>query len=134
MLSKTRDVTAHNIYSIYNKLFSYLDEVESKLKNKGVIWKKDMLQALRTAKRKLSKYYTTTDYEPYGDIYALAMILCPSKKLRYFASTDWQGEIDYVMEFPSKSFIDTKRYFDMIQILQSCKMPLERTQMMILVI
>ncbi|CEJ58345.1 hypothetical protein PMG11_07004 [Penicillium brasilianum] len=99
MLSKTRDITAHNIYSIYNKLFSHLDEAESKLKNKGVIWKKRMLQALQTAKRKLSKYYTATDHESYGDVYALATILCPSKKLRYFALTDWQGEIDYVKHY-----------------------------------
>ncbi|KAJ5764738.1 hypothetical protein N7520_004297 [Penicillium odoratum] len=96
MLSKTKDVTTHNIYSIYNKLFSHLDEAESKLKNKGVVWKKHMLEALQTAKRKLSKYYTATDYESYGDVYALATILCPSKKLRYFASSDWQGEINYV--------------------------------------
>jgi hypothetical protein len=37
MLSKTKDVTTYNIYSIYNKLFSYLDKAESKLKNKGVV-------------------------------------------------------------------------------------------------
>ncbi|KAJ5981909.1 hypothetical protein N7451_012009 [Penicillium sp. IBT 35674x] len=63
-----------DIYSIYNKLFSHLDEAESKLKSKGVVWKKHMLQALQTAKRKPSTYYTATDYESY----------------------DWQGEIDYV--------------------------------------
>lgn len=37
MLSKTKDITVYNIYSIYNKLFSYLDTAEAKLKNKGVI-------------------------------------------------------------------------------------------------
>ncbi|KAJ5110730.1 hypothetical protein N7532_001265 [Penicillium argentinense] len=86
MLSKSKDITAHNIYGIYNKPFSHLDDAEAKLKNKGVVWKKRMLQALQTAKKKLSKYYTATDHEPYGDIYALATILCPSKKLRYFSS------------------------------------------------
>ncbi|KAG0160395.1 hypothetical protein PDIDSM_7923 [Penicillium digitatum] len=66
MLSKTKDITAHNIYSIYNKLFSHLDAAEAKLKNKGVIWKKRMLWALQTAKKKLSKYYTATEFM--GDI------------------------------------------------------------------
>ncbi|KAG0154680.1 hypothetical protein PDIDSM_248 [Penicillium digitatum] len=99
MLSKTKDITAHNIYSIYNKLFSHLDAAEAKLKNKGVIWKKRMLWALQTAKKKLSKYYTATEYEPYGDIYALATIFSPSKKLRYFSSTDWQGDIDYANRY-----------------------------------
>ncbi|KAG0160238.1 hypothetical protein PDIDSM_7765 [Penicillium digitatum] len=85
MLSKTKDITAHNIYSIYNKLFSHLDAAEAKLKNKG--------------QKKLSKYYTATEYEPYGDIYALATIFSPSKKLRYFSSTDWQGDIDYANRY-----------------------------------
>ncbi|KAJ5300123.1 hypothetical protein N7508_007366 [Penicillium antarcticum] len=114
MLSKTRDVTTHNIYSIYNKLFSHLDEAERKLKNKGVIWKKSMLQALQTAKKKLSKYYTATDHESYGEIYALATILCPSKKLRYFASTDWQGEIDYVKHYHGVLKREFHRYKDML--------------------
>ena len=114
MLSKTRDVTAHNIYSIYNKLFSHLDEVESKLNNKGVIWKKHMLEALQTAKRKLSKYYTASDHESYGNIYALATILCQSKKLRYFASADWQGEIDYAKHYHGVLKQEFQRYKEMI--------------------
>jgi hypothetical protein len=48
-----------------------------------------MLQALGAVKRKLAKYYAATDNEVYGDIYALATILCLSKKLRYFQSADW---------------------------------------------
>ncbi|KAG0153440.1 hypothetical protein PDIDSM_5293 [Penicillium digitatum] len=99
MLSKTKDITAHNIYSIYNKLFSHLDAAEAKLKNKGVIWKKRMLWALQTAKKKLSKYYTATEYEPYGDISRSSNNLSPSKKLRYFSSTDWQGDIDYANRY-----------------------------------
>jgi hypothetical protein len=114
MLSKTRDVTTHNIYSIYNKLFSHLDEAECKLKNKGVVWKKHMLQALQTAKRKLSKYYTATDYESYGDIYALATILCPSKKLRYFASSDWQGDIDYINHYHGVLKREFQRYKEIL--------------------
>jgi len=35
-----------------------------------------MLQALQSAKQKLSKYYTATDNEPYGTVYAIATILC----------------------------------------------------------
>ncbi|KAJ9482098.1 hypothetical protein VN97_g11345 [Penicillium thymicola] len=114
MLSKTKDITAHNIYSIYNKLFSHLDAAEAKLKNKGVSWKKRMLQALQTAKKKLSKYYTATDYEPYGDIYALATIFSPSKKLRYFASTDWQGNIDYVNHYQEVLNREFDRYRKML--------------------
>lgn len=42
-----------------------------------------MLQALKVAKKKL-KYYSATDTESYVTVYAIATILCPSKKLRYF--------------------------------------------------
>jgi ribosomal protein S15P/S13E len=91
VLSKTRDVIVHNVFSIYNRLFNHLDSAEKKLKRKGVPWKKRMLQALRAAKKKLSKYYTATDNEAYGTVYAIATILCPSKKLRYFDNADWRG-------------------------------------------
>ncbi|KAG0154761.1 hypothetical protein PDIDSM_329 [Penicillium digitatum] len=114
MLSKTKDITAHNIYSIYNKLFSHLDAAEAKLKNKGVIWKKRMLWALQTAKKKLSKYYTATEYEPYGDIYALATIFSPSKKLRYFSSTDWQSDIDYANRYQEVLSREFDRYRKML--------------------
>jgi hypothetical protein len=74
-------------------LFNHLDDAEKKLKLKAVPWKKRMLQALRSAKRKLSKYYTETDNESYGIVYAIATILCPSKKLRYFDNADWRGKM-----------------------------------------
>lgn len=102
VLSKTKDITVQHVFSIYNKLFNHLDAVERKLKRKTVPWKKGMLQALQAAKKKLSKYYTATDHESYGTVYAIATILCPSKKLRYFVSPDWRGkneqgeEIDYM--------------------------------------
>jgi hypothetical protein len=100
VLSKTRDVTVHHVFSIYNRLFNHLDDAESKLKQKTVPWKKRMLQALGAAKNKLSKYYTATDSESYGTIYALATILYPSKKLRYFDNADWRGEnIDWMKHY-----------------------------------
>jgi hypothetical protein len=43
-------------------------------------------------KGKISKDYHARHKESYGIIYAIATILCPSKKLRYFDSKDWQGE------------------------------------------
>jgi hypothetical protein len=92
VLSKTRDISVHHVFTIYNRLFSHLDDMEKRLKCKAIPWKKRMLQALRAAKEKLSKYYQTTDQESYGELYAIATILCPSKKLRYFDSKDWRGE------------------------------------------
>ena len=100
MLSKTRDATVHHVFSIYNRLFNHLDDAEEKLKRKAVPWKKRMLQALTAAKEKLGKYYTATDNEPYGIIYAIATILYPSKKLRYFNNKDWRAEdADFMRQY-----------------------------------
>lgn len=65
-------MTVQHVFSIYNKLFNHLDAAERKLKRKAVTWKRRMLQALQSAKQKLSKYYTATDNEPYGTVYAIA--------------------------------------------------------------
>ena len=58
-----------------------------------------MLQIFQTAREKLSEYYKITDYECYGDIYAIAMILVFSKKLCFFKTKDWQGNIDYARRY-----------------------------------
>ena len=47
-----------------------------------------MLAALIAAHNKLSEYYTATDTERFGEIYAMATILAPSKKLRFFTTKD----------------------------------------------
>ncbi|KAJ5300082.1 hypothetical protein PENANT_c146G01845 [Penicillium antarcticum] len=92
ILSKTQDVTVHSVFSIYKELFSHLDDVTELLERKTVSWKKRMLQALQAAKQKLSKYYRATDSESFGTVYAIATILCPSKKLRFFEGDDWKGK------------------------------------------
>ncbi|KAJ5849214.1 hypothetical protein N7534_007903 [Penicillium rubens] len=43
-------------------------------------------------KQKLSKYYGATDSESFGIVYAIATILCPSKKLRFFEGDNWKGK------------------------------------------
>ena len=66
VLSKTRDCTVHHICSIYNRLFTHLEEAEKKLRCKRVYWKKSMLRALQLAQKKLTKYYSGTDNSAYG--------------------------------------------------------------------
>lgn len=100
ILSKTRDCTVHHIFSIYNRLFTHLEEAEKKLRYKRVHWKKSMLRALQLAQKKLSKYYSGTDDSAYGTTCALATILYPSKKLRYFDNEDWRGgDIDFMKQY-----------------------------------
>lgn len=68
------------------------------MKRKRAPWKMTMLNVLCAARKKLSQYYTATDSEAYGDIYAIATILAPSKKLRFFTTKNWQCH-DYVTQY-----------------------------------
>jgi hypothetical protein len=111
ILSKTKDVTVHLIFSIYNCLFNHLEALQKQLRRKAVPWKKRMLKALKAAHQKLSEYYTATDHEAYGDIYAIATILSPSKKLQFFRSKDWRGEdVDFAKHYRKVLEKEFKRY------------------------
>lgn len=82
-LSATTDVTAHNVFGIYNTLFTYIDKAKAQLARKRVGWKKVMKSALDHARDKLAEYYRKTDDVP-GDLYAIATILGPRNKLAFF--------------------------------------------------
>lgn len=70
-----------------------------------------MLKALKAAHKKLSEYYTATDHEAYGDIYAIATILSPSKKLQFFRSKDWRGgDVDFAKQYREVLEKEFKRY------------------------
>lgn len=88
-LSKSKDITVHTIFGIYNKLFSHLEKSMAKLARKKVNWKTVMLSALKQAKLKLSQYYSMTDEIP-GDLYAIGTILAPQNKLHFFSTKDWE--------------------------------------------
>lgn len=87
-LSKTKDVTVHTIFSIYNKLFDHLEASIRQLKRKKVAWKQLMLSALEAASTKLSEYYAMTD-EVHNDLYAIGTIIAPQNKLQFFSNRDW---------------------------------------------
>lgn len=88
MLSKTRDVTVHTVFNIYNRLFTHFERCISQLKRKRVPWKQSMLSALEAGKNKLSFYYSKTE-QMHGSYYAIATILAPTHKLQFFSSKEW---------------------------------------------
>lgn len=87
-LSKTRDITAHYVFMIYNKLFAHLEQSIKQLRPKRVIWKKQMLDALEAGRMKLDEYYSQTD-SIRGHIYAVSTMLAPVNKLQFFHTADW---------------------------------------------
>jgi len=61
MLSKTKDVTVHTVFNIYNRLFAHFEKSISQLKRKRVPWKQSILSALEAGKNRFSFYYNKTD-------------------------------------------------------------------------
>ncbi|EED11869.1 hypothetical protein TSTA_110490 [Talaromyces stipitatus ATCC 10500] len=61
LLSKSKDVTIHWVFKVYNKLFDHLEKSIRQLRRKRVAWKQVMLASLEAAKNKLSIYYKDTD-------------------------------------------------------------------------
>lgn len=90
LLSQTKDVTIHLVFSIYNKLFDHLEKSIQQLQRKKVPWKQLMLAALHAAKRKLSQYYSMTD-QIHNDLYAIGTIIAPQQKLQFFSTKDWDN-------------------------------------------
>lgn len=88
-LSKTKDVTIHLVFGIYNKLFDHLERSINQLRQKKVAWKQVMLSALHAAKTKLSQYYSKTD-DVHNDIFAIGTMLAPQNKLQFFIGKDWE--------------------------------------------
>lgn len=88
-LSATTDVTIHNVFGIYNTLFTHIDKAKAQLARKRVGWKRVMKSALDYARNKLAEYYGKTDDIP-GDLYAIATILGPRNKLAFFSGKDWE--------------------------------------------
>lgn len=90
VLSKTKDVTVHSVFEIYNDLFDHLDDSIAQLRRKRVHWKQLMLTALEASKAKLISYYKKTEGMR-GDLFAIGAILAPDQKLAFFSTSDWEG-------------------------------------------
>ena len=88
---KSKGITIHNVFTIYDRLFNYLEDTITKLWCKCISQKLSMLFVLEAAKRKLSDYYGKT-YHERGDIYSSMAILSPKFKLAIFDTASWEKE------------------------------------------
>jgi hypothetical protein len=112
VLSKSKDVTIHRVFKVYNKLFDHLEKSIRQLRRKRVAWKQVMLASLEAAKNKLSIYYRDTDNMD-GDLYAIGTILSPQDKLQFFSTADWdpeEGRIDYRAMYRQRIESSLKKY------------------------
>ncbi|KAJ6039228.1 hypothetical protein N7460_007260 [Penicillium canescens] len=113
VLSKTKDVTIHIVFSIYNQLFDHLERSRDQLRRKKARWQIIMRTALEYATQKLRDYYAETD-KAYGDLYAIATIMAPQNKLEYFSGKDWNGPYRKQYRESLEKYLEPykKRYFE----------------------
>lgn len=90
-LSKTRDMTVHLVFQIYNKLFEHLEKSMNQLRQKHVGWKQQMLESLEAGRKKLDIYYSQAD-NARGHLYAIGTMIAPDYRLQFFHSDDWDKE------------------------------------------
>jgi hypothetical protein len=103
-LSKIRDVTIHNVFSVCNKLFEHLEKSIRQLERKKVGWEMMMHQAPHTGYKKLSFYYKQTQ-DAHGHLYAIGTILAPQHKLQFFSKHDW-ADNDFEWHQQYKAYLE----------------------------
>lgn len=101
-LSKTKEVTTHLVFKLYNALFEHLEKSIGQLKKKRIPWKKQMLQSLEAGRQKLGGYYSQTDGVK-GHIFAICTMVAPDSKFQFFQTDDWeqQWRVAYRKSFQS---------------------------------
>jgi hypothetical protein len=86
-MSKRQTVTLHHVITVYNDMFDRMDGVLRALIKKKTPLKRDVYISLRSARRKLSKYYATVTPKT-GVLLIIARLLDPYWKLRTFVKWD----------------------------------------------
>lgn len=109
-LSKTKNVTIHNVFRVYNTLFDHLEASIRQLRRKKMPWKQAMIRALEAGKTKLSVYYTQTD-QMHSNLYAIGTILAPQHKLQFFSSKEWGNDSEWRLKYKEdlQKFIEPYR-------------------------
>ena len=111
LVGATSGPTIHMVFTVYNKLFSHLDEEKTRLNRKKKAWKRNLLPAVEAARVKLSTYYSRTDGDN-GLLYNLGTVLNPAKKLQSYEGKEWEPEwqANYRQQFEDcycKNYVST---------------------------
>ena len=85
-VSSAKNATIHNAFFIYNDIFDHIAKQRKRVwKLPRAAWIQGLLDATRSSRVVLQKYYSKTTHR--GFIYNIATILNPSKKLALYE--DW---------------------------------------------
>jgi len=110
-MSKTRGITIHRVFQVYQDIFDHLEMQIAKLERKRMQWKVDIREGLLKAKLKAAAYYGKTE-GPRGVLFGIGACLNPYCKLNLFREwdiDDTSGEAAYEKSY-KKEFIG---YYDL---------------------
>jgi len=95
-MSKTRGVSIHRVFQVYQDIFDHLEMQISQLERKRMQWKVDIREGLVKAKLKAGSYYGKTQ-SPRGLLFGIGTCLNPYCKLNLFREWDLDasGETEY---------------------------------------
>jgi len=82
-MSKTRGVTIHGVFQLYQDIFANLEMQISQIERKRMQWKVDIREGLVTAKLKAASYYGKTE-SPRGLLLGIGTCRNPYCKLNLF--------------------------------------------------
>jgi len=104
-MSKTRGVTIHWVFQVYQDIFDHFEMQISKLERKRMQWNVDIREGLVQAKLKAASYYGKTE-SPRGLLFGIGTWLNPYCKLTRFREWDLDvsGETEYEKSY-KKEFI-----------------------------
>ena len=82
-ISSAKNATIHNAFFIYNDIFDHIAKQRKRIRKlPRAAWIQGLLDATRSSRVVLQKYYSKTTHR--GFIYNIATILDPSKKLALY--------------------------------------------------
>lgn len=98
------DATTHLVLLMYRSLFQHIDGLIARLDLKTTPWKRGFMRALKVGRQILSSYYAKIqDME--SQVYTVATVLAPAKKLSLFQSDEWNADAPDMFRLSLKSHV-----------------------------
>jgi len=109
-MSKTRGVTIHQVFQVYQDMFDNLEIQISKLEQKRIQWKIDIREGLVKAKFKAPSYYDKTE-SPRSLLFGIGTCVNPYCKLNLFR--EWDLDASGATEYEKSYKTEFIAYYDL---------------------
>jgi hypothetical protein len=112
LIGASRLPTIHQVFDIYNRLLTHLENAEEMLEGKMRRWKVEMNKACRKAKGKIGVYYGATASSQAGKYYGMAILLDPRHKLDNWLRVEWAPTDEDPYDWQAYYWNELKELYD----------------------